>query len=295
VIITKRDVNIFTVDAKFNSIDEPVKMAVFSDVHFDSVKCDRKYFKKCLDYCLENNIYVNIHGDLFDVMGTFQDPRSKPQDIRKEYYVAGRGYLDLIVEDAYNFLLPYKEIILVISEGNHETNILRRHDVNILDRLAFMLRQAGGITHSAPYAGYILFNFIYGQTKQTQKYFWHHGKGGNAFRSKDVLHSQLDMGYVSDADVYVSGHSHNNLYDPSNPRMNLKTTNGDYKIGYTFPDWIKIGSFKKISNHSGWEVEKGFQAKLLGGWFIEFWLDRKIENKKDIREIKRKIYPSKFL
>ena len=141
----------------------------------------------------------------------------------------------------------------------------------------------------------ILFRFKYSTHNITQKYFWHHGKGGNAFRSKDVLHSQLDMGYVSDADVYVSGHSHNNLYDPSNPRMNLSAINGDFKIKYTFPDWVKLGSFKKISNHSGWEVEKGFQAKLLGGWFIEYWLGRSQVGKKDTQEIKRKIYPTKFL
>ena len=295
MILTKRDVNIFTVDANIKSVSEPLKIAVFSDIHFDSVKCDRQRLKKCLDYCLENNIYVNLHGDIFDVMGSFQDPRSKPNDIRPEYYKPGKGYLDLIVDDAFEFFKKYKDILLVISEGNHETNISRRHDVNILDRLCFLLRNDGSQCQFAPYAGYVLFNFQYGNNRMTQKYYFHHGKGGNAFRSKGILHSQLDMGYASDADIYVSGHDHNNLYDPSNPRMNLRTQNGTYKISYSFPDWIKIGSFKKISNHSGWEVEKGFQAKLLGGWFIEFLVVNKSGSERGFREIKRKVYPSKFL
>ena len=49
---------------------------LISDVHFDSKDNHRDLLKKHLNEIKKRKGHVLIFGDLFDVMGTFHDPRS---------------------------------------------------------------------------------------------------------------------------------------------------------------------------------------------------------------------------
>jgi hypothetical protein len=259
-----------------------------SDIHFDSSYCQRDLLKKHLDIIKAANGYAFFYGDIFDVMGTFMDPRSKAQDIRPEYLKKGKPYLDAIVEDAFNFFKPYAENIVLMGEGNHETNITRRHDTNILDKLTFLLRTVGGITQKGGYAGYMKLIFKMGTTSKPVKIAYHHGKGGNAERSKGILNSQMDAMIYSDADIIVSGHDHNKLHDPSNVSYYLDD-NG--KICMRRIDWLKLGNYKRNEAEplmGGYEVEKGYLPKDVGGYFIKF----STRKEKGVQLIERMIYPA---
>lgn len=259
-----------------------------SDIHFDSKMCQRELLKKHLDHTIEMGGFAFLYGDIFDVMGTFRDPRSKPQDIRPEYFTQ-KPYLDSIVEDAFEFFRPYKDIILLIGRGNHETNIQKRHDTDLLDRLAFMLRQDGGVTVTGGYSGYVIYCFsLYNTNRVSQRLAYHHGGGGNAQRSKGILHSQLDAMVYSDADIIVSGHDHNKLHDPSNVSY---TVDQRGNIKHRRIDWLKLGSYKRNEDsplYAGFEVERKFMPKAMGGYYIEF----KMNVKKDFYGIERLIYPA---
>ena len=61
------------------------EVAVLSDLHWDNPKCDRVLLKKHLDYCLANNIYVVITGDLFCLMQGRGDNRRNKSDILPEH------------------------------------------------------------------------------------------------------------------------------------------------------------------------------------------------------------------
>jgi UDP-2,3-diacylglucosamine pyrophosphatase LpxH len=248
-----------------------IDLFICSDVHYDSLKCDRKSFKAHLEHIKSIDGKVIIVGDLFDVMGCYKDPRSKSADIDPKYIVRGRSYLDLVVDDAYEFLKPYKENILMISYGNHETAILRHRDTDIIDRLVYLLNQDSEFqTQKGAYQGWIQMMFEMSKKSARMKSYriaYHHGKGGNARRSKGILYSQLDAMEYPDANIIVSGHDHNKLYDPSNVRRRLHWN----KRIYTYKDtvhWLKTGSYKKSADDFGWEVEKGFAPKRLGGWFV---------------------------
>ncbi len=227
----------------------------------------------------EKNGQIIIVGDWFDVMGTYMDPRSKADQINPAYIQRGRSYLDLVVEDSYEFLKPYKENLMLISEGNHETNIRKRHDTDILDRLVFLLNQnEGSPVHKGRYAGWIKFSIERknGGTGRAFMIAYHHGGGGNAKRSKSILYSQLDALEYPDANLIVSGHSHDKIYDPSNVRRRI-----DVKSGKTFHDtihWIKTGSYKRSHDTDGWEVQKKFTPKKLGGWFVDLEYKRVTKN-----------------
>jgi len=275
MIASKPDKQVIQLD----NIDKEVDLFICSDVHYDSLKCDRKSFKAHLDHIKAIDGKVLIVGDLFDVMGCYKDPRSKSADIDPRYIVRDRSYLDVVLDDVYEFLKPYRENILMVSYGNHETAILRHRDTDITDRLVYLLNQDSEFkTQKGAYAGWVYLK-LYPNIKNSRKLAtfriaYHHGKGGNAKRSKGILYSQLDAMEYPDANLIVSGHDHNKIYDPSNVRRRMAYQ----KSIYTYKDtvhWLKTGSYKKSADDFGWEVEKGFTPKRLGGWFVKLRQSRR--------------------
>ena len=257
--------------ANFNSDKiRKQKLLIISDLHFDSKHCQRKLLKKHLDQALEDKALIMIIGDVFDVMGTFRDPRSKPSQIRPEYLKNG-SYLDLIINDAYSFFKPYANNILMISTGNHETNIMKRHDSDIIDRLVFLLRTENPKIIRGGYSGWMIFNFRQADGTRVRKKIikFHHGEGGNAKRSKGVLQIDIDSSRWPDADIIVKGHDHMKWYYPSEVRQRINNSAKQYK---DVQHHIRLGSYKDGTNDGfeGWEVENNFKDTKMGGWWVTF-------------------------
>ena len=105
-----------------------------------------------LDEAKEKDSGIFICGDWNDVMQGRDDHRSDKGELRKEYKVG--HYLDAIVDDSVAFLEPYRENLLGIGDGNHETSILRHHETNILGRVCHALkghrRQQNRVRQRAP-------------------------------------------------------------------------------------------------------------------------------------------------
>jgi hypothetical protein len=72
-----------------------------------------------------------------------------------------------------------------------------------------------------------------------------------------------------DANLIVSGHDHNKIYDPSNVRRRITIQNGIPETYHDTAHWLKTGSYKKSSDDFGWEVQSGFSPSRLGGWFVK--------------------------
>lgn len=248
-------------------------LLIISDVHFDSLHCDHESLKKHLDQIKEKNGKIIIVGDWFDVMGCHKDPRSKPAQINPIYIQKGRQYLDLVVEDSYEFLKPYAKNLGIITYGNHETSILKHRDTDPLERLIFLLNQNKGVdVHKGAYAGWIIASIQRegANAKKARLNFnicYHHGKGGNAKRSKGILYSQLDAMEFPDANLIISGHDHNKIYDPSNVRKRISPRS--HKPYTDTVHWLKTGSYAKSPDDFGFAVQKGFMGKRMGGWFVD--------------------------
>jgi len=248
-----------------------------SDIHFDSKQCDREMLKRHLDEIKACDGSVFIYGDLYDVMGCWQDPRSKGQDVRPEY-LRGGEYLNLVIEDCVEFLRPYAEQIKFISEGNHESEIRRRRDVDILRWTIQSLQDIGSPVKQGGYSGWNLFRFTRSNdpdNKKDRKYMknvithFHHGYGGNAKRSKGMLDSQLATFQYPDADIVFRGHTHQKWHDPSNVKYRIHTSHKTVRKMTTH--YIATGSYKDGvgDGQGGWEVQKGFMPTRLGGWFVD--------------------------
>lgn len=127
-----------------------------------------------------------------------------------------------------------------------------------------------GAGHVGSYAGWIFFRFFETTGRKrgadaTYKLHFHHGYGGNAPRSKGVLAVDIDQKEWPDADMIVSGHTHQKWHVPIT--VERITQAGRIKDGVVHH--LKLGSYKKLDRFAGWEVEKGFQKPRLGGWWME--------------------------
>lgn len=262
-----------------------------SDIHFDSKDCHRELLKSHFEQVKKKGGYIFIFGDWFDGMGCHRDPRSKGQDIRPEYLSQERGYLDLIIEDSVNFLRPYKDHLVFMGYGNHETSIIKHRDTDILNTLCFLLRQEGSKVVKGGYSGYINLNIPVTKTSNVSKLLaYHHGYGGNAPRSKGVLRSQMDAMVWSDADIFVSGHDHNKIHD-FNICYKRDATTGHIK--HVKKHWIKTGNYKRNEKNpgiGGWAVEKGFMPKPIGGYFVEAEMKRKTHKGHDTIWMELKVF-----
>jgi hypothetical protein len=238
-----------------------------SDVHYDSKNCDRKLLKKHFDLAKKRNAFILINGDWLDVMGMKHDPRSIPNDIRPEYMKAGGSYLDLVIQDSYEFLKNYKENIGLITYGNHETNIVRRQQIDPLKYLAALLNDGEETVKLGGYQGAVIFKLCRTKTNYCSKWYYHHGSGGGAKRSKGILNADLLVSQNSWADVITCGHDHQKWHLP----FEVKHLN-DKAMGWIKKriDILRTGSYKKKSNAFGWEVEKDFNEPTLGGYWVKY-------------------------
>jgi predicted phosphodiesterase len=243
-----------------NSSDE-VTFFHCSDVHFDNPKCNRKLFKKHLDQALEKEAYITITGDLMCLMQGKADRRHNKKNIRPEHL--GDNYFDLVIEDTANFLEPYANNILLISEGNHETAVSGRIESDLMDRLVFRLNAiAGSNVQKGPYTGYYNLNFQYQKNRHPLIIGYSHGHWGGIV-TKGTM-SAMRYGFaMPDADIVFSGHTHDGWIIPM-PRMKLKQN----KIKIQNQWHVRTGTYKEeFACGTGWAAEKIGLPKYLGGCF----------------------------
>ena len=243
---------------------------LMSDVHFDSVKCDRKLLKKHLDEAKDRNATILIHGDFFDCMQGKFDPRAGKGDLRPEYNV--KGYFDVIVKDAVKFLEPYKDNIGFISDGNHELSILARQEVDLIGNLTEKMGCARG-----DYNGFIKFMFEAknqtseksGGRKSTLLYYTH-GSGGNSPVTRGVIKTNRRAATVQ-SDIFVSGHIHSEWV----VNLPMVKVSDQGKIKKTEQTHISLGTYKDDSFcHSSWADTKEFPPPSMGGCWLRFYYDR---------------------
>lgn len=251
-------------DAHYLTVSEGTSLLCISDVHWDNPHCDRKQLKKVLDKAMERDALICIFGDFFCAMQGKYDKRSNKEDIRPEHQTG--NYLDSVVDTAAEWLAPYAKNIALITPGNHETAIQGRHETDLIKRLCDKLGVAKG-----DYMGWL----VVGVTRSTglNRYFctvaYHHGYGGGGPVTKDVIQTARRAVYLPDANICVSGHTHDR-WILEVPRLRLKKNGNQVRDCQTH---LKLGCFKDEMIGNGWAVEKGMPPKADGGIFVKFYFD----------------------
>ena len=262
----QRNIHVVTVKPKHT-----IKTLQISDIQFDSVKCDRALLKRHLKQAEEKQAFVVMNGDIFDVMGCANDPRSSYSDIRSEYLVT--NYLDAVVEDAINFFSKFN-VTYFIGRGNHETNIYKRQHTDVTRRLCDGLKAKGLEVYDGGYSGWIVYQLQLNDKsgRNSIKQFYHHGYGGNASRSKGALKVDINMKNHPDADIITTGHDHQKWFFP----ISIQRLSHEFKIREETVYNIDTGSYKYLGDgYAGWATEKGFNNPTLGGWWIDIGLKKR--------------------
>ena len=263
----------WTIEQKYDAVHimktelidrERRRILILSDVHFDSPECDRRLLTQHLDYAKEIGAPVIIIGDWFDSMRSTGD--------RRMTHGAREGldrldYLDALVDDSAKYLEAYKDIVMLITQGNHESAMTKHHNTNLTARLATRIGCEWG-----PYRGWLICGFTRPNSalRLTLKIYYDHGSGGSAPVTRGVIKTNRRAVMLPDADVVISGHIHER-WIVEVPRIKLLR---NYKTDQRSQIHASSGTYKKEDLSEGWAAEKGFGPAALGGLWLDVWRSR---------------------
>ena len=259
----------YSIEIKHDCTEETrFSYLLLSDVHWDNPHCDRALLKKHLDAAKARGAGIMVFGDFFCAMQGKYDPRGAKNNIRPEHDVA--NYFDALVDTATEYLLPYRENILLITPGNHETSILKRQETDLTGRLCHAL----GV-ETAAYAGWVMLRYRANNSSAVKNIAYHHGYGGGGPVTKDVIQASRRSVYLPDADILVSGHTHDRWIFPIQ-RVRLNK-GGEQAMQEQLH--IKLGTYKdEFTSGQGWAVERGMPPKSMGGVWMSAEMVKKNGN-----------------
>ena len=235
---------------------------LISDVHFDSPHCDRKLLTKHLEQAKAVGAGVLCIGDWFDAMQGKNDKRASKDAIRSDN--AHSNYFDSLVDRSNDYLLAYRDSIVLLADGNHETAITKHNETDILERLCRQLN-----TVHMGYSGFVRFMFQ-GEVshRSSRRLYFHHGSGGGGPVTKGVIQTNRRASSV-DADIFVSGHIHE-AWAVENIMVKLLDSGRIYLATQTH---VQLPTSKQEYGANGYHMEKGRPPKPLGGYWLIFCHD----------------------
>ena len=239
----------------------PFKAFISSDIHFDSVFCNREQFFKDMDMAVEGGYMILIIGDFFDAMNGRFDPRRDMSKLRPEY--RREDYYDYIVQDAEKLLKPYKKNILLITRGNHEASVLKNANTDLIGRLASSLSTSKNPVYHGGYGGVIMAHE--GNNIIPIKYF--HGSGGEAPVSRGAIQTNRQAVFLPDFEVILNGHSHHMYWIP----IVRERVNSEGKHYFDIQHHVRTPGYSMAygDGSDGWEVTRGGVPKPIGSCFLE--------------------------
>ena len=246
-----------------------IKLLCISDIHWDNPKCDRDTLKRHLDLAVSVGAKIAVNGDFFCLMQGKYDPRSNKKDILPEHNKS--NYLDAVIETAVDWWAPYKNELIFIGYGNHETNILKRLETDPLRRFVDLFNythkpdipiQLGG------YGGWLTVQFKPTATvRKSYTIHYYHGSGGGGPVTKGTIQHQRKMADIEGADCIWMGHVHE-LYTMIQSKASL-----DHNRIPMLKDvlHLRTGAYKEEyqDGFGGWHIERGAPPKPIGGVMLE--------------------------
>ena len=247
---------------------------LISDCHWDNKHCDRELLARHMQQAVDRDAPNISVGDYLCAMQGKWDPRQSRDALRPEHAKAD-DYLDSLVSTATEWLAPYGKHLAVIGQGNHETAIIKRHETDLIERLAYALRsQHGAITQSGGYANWFRMMFQRGKWSYSEVMYAHHGFGGGGEISQGKPDFAKLMLQVR-ADVYCAGHIHRKEAWPHS--YAYLSQNGAVKQSVVHN--IRLGTYKDeyIDSSGGYHIEKGRGPRPLGGYWLRYELGKQRE------------------
>ena len=243
-----------------------------SDHHVDNPMCRRDLLTRDLEKAQERDALIFFFGDTFCAMQGKYDKRSSMDDIRSED--VGEDYLDRIVNHAAELYSPFVANIALITKGNHETSIRKRHGTDIVSSLVTLLNinANGHRVYEGGYGGWVRFQFAVYTRKILRSLKYHHGAGGGGPVTRGVIQTNRQAVYLPDADIVVNGHTHDSWVVPiARERLNRKG-----HVARDLVHFVRTPAYKDEyrDDYGGFHTEKWGPPKPLGCVWLHFYYDR---------------------
>lgn len=260
--IGQTDKHCHSLKIRFHGVGKQ-RILILSDLHWDSAKCRLDELKAVLDQAKTENAPILLIGDTWDAMQGKYDPRASQDDLRPEF--RGGNYLDRLVDEAFDWFQPYAKELALISYGNHETEIQKRHEVDLVQRFAGLMRRIGSPIMVGQYWGFVrLVHHFVARVVTTTRIHYHHGYGGGGEVTRGLIDWSRARG-MYEADIFVSGHIHRrNLEENIITRLSSMG-----KVEQVRQLFLRSSCWKDESSGSGWHIQKGRAARPIGGWWLE--------------------------
>ena len=244
-------------------VGEVQEYILLSDLHIDHPKTDQRKVWKLMDDAANRGARFLINGDTLCLMQGKKDKRGSKSDIRPEHL--GANYFDKVAIDIAEKLSPWASAIAYIGDGNHETSIIKHHEVDVLGNMIHRLNSDhGGSVIRGGYQGYLMLKFCAdgNSNVRTHILYHHHGKYGGEV-TKGALGVNRYAAIHPSADTIWSGHTHDAWYI-QHPQMIVKR-NGEVQIRNQ--THIKTGTAKQdFVQSGGFAVERLNKPAALTMW-----------------------------
>lgn len=228
------------------------EVVFLGDVHLGSPQCDEERFKRMLAYCLENNVYVFLMGDLIENANRL----SVGAGVYEQLEIAESQHERMVA-----FLQPLvdKNLILGSLSGNHEDRTYLLSGVNIAKALARELK--------IPYLGSACWSY-FKVGDQTYKVYALHGASGSRF-VYTKLKALVDISHSFDADLIAMGHVH----ECADTSQIVQTYDPHKKVIVERKKWLLITGHY-LSYDGSYGQAKGMPIGKMGSPKVKFFSGR---------------------
>jgi hypothetical protein len=160
----------------------------------------------------------------------------------------------------------------MFAEGNHESNVRKRHEKDLIQALVERMNfRHGATSFHGDYTGYIRLNFVWNSTKRCRKIIrYHHGSGQGARVTHGIIDSNRRAVFVSDADVLISGHNHKEWQ----LAMMTERVNQAGVVRLEKVYHVNVPSYKQTNpmerQRGCFETVREFAPSPIGAYWLEF-------------------------
>lgn len=253
----------------FKNEGKELKIIWVADMHNDSKKSRINFLKKIVKKYPK--AYLIFGGDSFDVMQNYNDPRSAKSALKES--LKRDDYINAVIEEAYEFYMPFKDKILAFNLGNHEETQIRHHGIDMVKMMVDRLNES--TNHEiicGDLAGWIKIRNHRGSANYSKNIYFSHQPISGGTRSKGVLSVDLLIGRYPDADVWICEHIHTSWILP----LKIERFDGKGNIKYENKWYIQAPTLKEefAGKKRGYVHAKTYGATPIGIVILDFELGR---------------------
>lgn len=186
-------------------------LCLMSDLHIGGLHVDYNLIEKELATAKKRGAKILVNGDIFDAIMPGDRKRYRANNLHPRMYSAGDDMIGESIRWAYEILLPYRDDIIMLGDGNHDDSVARYHHIEPVKQLVVMLNGTDGKIQYGGYHGFIHIQMRpYPERTRIGHYVihYHHGAGGAAPVTKGAITFSRASMWIEGADAIWRGHTH---------------------------------------------------------------------------------------